>query len=551
MHSVKIEQRLGCWIEEITEKRDISKAGELLSTRKQKKYTYALRNEDQATLVRHVWHCPHCGERTPAYSDYFLEGGDRYEPVSKSKIADWATLQLSLFELPETPVYFNSPLSNATRRCPRCGKVSKPANGRWRVTYCQDKHHLTISTEITDISDLFSLKWMSNFWMSITFPLYETVVFNFRKGTTYLKLHDANGTIYTISDITQKPENWCNGPLYNAFTANRVNQRMLKRTFSEHFGGTLPFSVQELTPNKYVVLTRFIGYSRSFYNAIPFTENTGRIDGSFKSVTKKLHRAENLLKVYEECMLPKGKSVRKMFFENPGLLFYKTECQELWILIHDINHYRRLLQSNANYEILSQLHLYPGVLDYYRDYIAVKGVKALVNNLEKRLADTNFEAVTYSAMNKQSRQKERERWKNGKVRKRVIDPDEYDEGEDYLATELPQPVRYSIPMHAVGKNITPCVIDGYYFNWLYSMNDYVLAGHDLKNCLKRWERWQHPVVAIFKDNEIVGAIEVNVERQCIVQAHTKRNGDIKSDELLNHAFEKWIRRYNLEYFECF
>lgn len=50
MHSVKIEQLLGCWIEEITEKLDISKAGELLSTRKQKKYTYALRNEDQATL---------------------------------------------------------------------------------------------------------------------------------------------------------------------------------------------------------------------------------------------------------------------------------------------------------------------------------------------------------------------------------------------------------------------------------------------------------------------------------------------------------------------
>ena len=66
------------------------------------------------------------------------------------------------------------------------------------------------------------------------------------------------------------------------------------------------------------------------------------------------------------------------------------------------------------------------------------------------------------------------------VRKRVIDSDEYDEGEDYLATEFPQPMRNSIHMHAVGKNITPCVIDGYYFNWLYSMNDYVLAGHNLK-----------------------------------------------------------------------
>ena len=192
MNSVRIEQRLGCWIEEITERFDISKAGELLSTRKQKKYTYALRDENHAKLVRHVWHCPHCGERTPAYAQYFQKGLDKYELVSKAKIAEWATLQLSLFELPETPMYFNSPIGNSARRCPHCGKESTPSNRKWAVTYRQDKNHLTISTEITDIRALFSLKWMSDSWISITFPLYETVVFNFRKGTTYLKLHDAN-----------------------------------------------------------------------------------------------------------------------------------------------------------------------------------------------------------------------------------------------------------------------------------------------------------------------------------------------------------------------
>ena len=62
------------------------------------------------------------------------------------------------------------------------------------------------------------------------------------------------------------------------------------------------------------------------------------------------------------------------------------------------------------------------------------------------------------------------------------------------------------------------------------------------NCLKRWERWQHPAVAIFKDNEIVGAIEVNVEWQCAVQVYTKRNGDIESNETLNNAFGKWKNR---------
>ena len=392
---------------------------------------------------------------------------------------------------------------------------------------------------------------MSNSWISITFPLYETVVFNFRKGTTYLKLHDAKGTTYTISDITQKPESWCNGPLYNAFTANRVNQRMLKRMFLEHFGRTLPFSAQELTPNKYVLLTRFIRYSRSFYNAIPFTENTGRIDGAFKRVAKKLHCAEDLPALYEEYMLPKAKSIRKIFFENPGLFFYISECQELWILIQDINLYRRLLRSEANYDILLQLHLYPGVLDYYRDYIKGKGVKMFIANLEKRFASMNIEAVTYSSMNKHSKRMEQKRWKSGKLKNRCVELDEYGEEADYITPGFPQPVRYSIPMHPVGENITPCVIDGFYFSWLYSTNDYVSAGHKLKNCLKRWERWQQPIVAIYKDTEIVGAIEVNVERLRVVQVHTKRNGDIKFDELLNHAFEKRKRRYGLKSFQYF
>lgn len=54
MHIVEVKQPLGNRIEEITERMDISKAGALLSTKKQKKYTSALRDGDQATLVRHV-----------------------------------------------------------------------------------------------------------------------------------------------------------------------------------------------------------------------------------------------------------------------------------------------------------------------------------------------------------------------------------------------------------------------------------------------------------------------------------------------------------------
>lgn len=59
-------------VEEDTEKVDLNKAAGILSTKKQRKYSYAVRNDDDvsATLYSHKVICPHCGKATLAYARY-------------------------------------------------------------------------------------------------------------------------------------------------------------------------------------------------------------------------------------------------------------------------------------------------------------------------------------------------------------------------------------------------------------------------------------------------------------------------------------------------
>ena len=90
MHTIEIKQPLGYQVEIITEKTDIFKARKILSTRKQHRYTSAIRNDGKVEMKRHILICPYCGERTPAYPRFFSNTND-YKPINKIDIKDWST----------------------------------------------------------------------------------------------------------------------------------------------------------------------------------------------------------------------------------------------------------------------------------------------------------------------------------------------------------------------------------------------------------------------------------------------------------------------------
>lgn len=544
MNTQKLLIPCGYNVEQHNETVDITTAGQILSSRKQRRYSWAIRHEWQANLTRHVWVCPHCNAHIPAYPEYFGKRSS-FEKTERPVVADWATLQLSLFEEPDKELHFNAPFQSGKMVCPKCMRESERNPRSKNLVFSKKKHYLEISLELNELKDIFSLNWMSNSWLNLSFPVYESVVFNLRNGHTFLKLHDGRGTNYTVSDITQRPNSWCNGPLYAVLDNNKVASRTLKRIFADIFGGTLPFTGAELTLDKYVLMCRFLGYSRRFYDAIPFTDNSRCIDGSFKHVAKRLHNSYNVPTIYRESSLPNAKTVRKIFFEDTGLFFYIKECERFWEILNDVNLFRELISSDSIYEILSQFHLFPGAMTFFSDYSKFKGARSLLKRLEDNLYETNLEAVMYGNLNDSAKKKERANWKKGSTgRTSFEDEDEYD--DEYYSPRLPQPVKYSTPFAKTDSMIAPCCIDGFSFTWLSSSVDYFETGSALHNCLRSWSRFNNPVVVVKDHNKIIAAIEVDIVRRIVVQARTANNRLIETESKLGNAYEKLKKRYSVE-----
>lgn len=541
---------LGYTISPISKTIDVTDIGNYLSAKKQRKYSSAIRSDQLVELTRHIWICPYCGEHIPAYPEYFNKPGT-FKSIPKAELENWANLQLSFFDAPHVPLYLNEHITGGSWRCPRCDRESSPSNKTKKVIYTQTKGKLAVSVEVTNIGDLLSMSWLKGRLTRIAFPLYETVVFNFKKGKTFLKLHTEGGSIFAIEDISQKPNTWTSGTLHEALTCSKVNMRTFRRIFRDCYHYTFPVEANELSLEAYVLMTRFIGYPRTFYDAIPFVTGSWIIDRSFKHAAKALHHAALVPAVYEKTGLPKAKSIRRIFYENPGLLFYAEECVRLWELIADVNLFRRVLSKYSIFPLLSHIHLYPGVWKYYQDYSVIKGTKSLIDRLEKNWSQTNFDAVAYAAMNNQCRKVEQMKWKNTRTRMPAPRDDDEEEEERPTVGLLPQPITYSIPMHCVCKSITPCTIDGFSFTWLHNLNEYTNAGVKLKNCLKHWKHWQHPVVVVRQKNEIVAAIEVHAEKLQIIQAHTARNRYISEESALGQAYAKWRAKFGLEHFKYF
>lgn len=531
----------GYSVEEHVETVYISDAGQILAGKRQRKYTSATRHEWQAELVRHFWVCPHCNAHIPAYPE-FLGKRSSFEKIERPVVADWATLQMSLFEEPDKALHFNNPIQNGKISCPQCKRESERNSKSKKLAFCKGKHRLEITLEVNELKDIFSLKWMSNSWLNISFPIYETVVFNFRNGHTFLKLHNGHGINYTISDITQKPYSWSNGPLYAVLDTNKVASRMLKRYFVNISRGALPFTGTELTLDKYVLMCRFLGYSRCFYNAIPFVNDSRCIDGSFKHVAKMLHDAKNIPAIYKKSSLPSAKTVRRIFFENPGLFFYIKECEQFWKVLNDVNLFRELISCESIYEILSQFHLFPGMISFFSDYSKFKGARSLIKKLEDNQYETNLEAVMYGNLNESAKKKERANWKKGRSSFEEDDEDD----DEYYPPRLSQPVKYSTPFAQTDPSITPCCIDGLSFTWLSTSADYYETGNALHNCLRSWSRSDNPVIVVKDHNTTLAAIEINTVRRIIVQARAANNRLIETGSKLENAYEKWKKKYSLK-----
>ncbi|MGN0114475.1 MAG: hypothetical protein ACI396_04050 [Acutalibacteraceae bacterium] len=296
----------------------------------------------------------------------------------------------------------------------------------------------------------------------------------------------------------------------------------------------MPFSTRQSGLCKFILQTRFTGFPTGFYDAIPFTLDSYKIDNSFAAAAQMLQNTDTAQKLISNLRLPKTKSIKRTFVTSPGLLFYTKECESLCKILGDINLFVRLLKCDAVYMILSSLHAFPGMLVFYRDYVSVKSAISLCDNLVNNCENINRFAMKYCAASSFMRESSLKRCTKEKnifnFDNRIFN--------DYVY------VPFSIPMKSPPKNMFDCTIGDFTFRSLKTMSDYTRAGKQLDNCLGTWNCMLNPVIVVYKGDSAAAAVEVHGEN--ITEALLMHNRRIKRATPIHIAIEKWRKKFGLK-----
>lgn len=540
MNDLKIQLQVpkGYQIKELTKKVDLFKACEILNSKKQLQYTKADKVDDGAILTYHAICCPYCRKKFPAYRHFLYPEKQKlseFQPnniKSEETILKWANIQLSLFnDINNKTITFQEPeYYNNLYSCPNCGYTSFFNNDNFDITLENKESSVIISRKIDDIKDVMEIKWLKKSQFSIEFPLFEKIVFDFNNHLTTIQLI-SNNNIIEKRDITNFDNSIGIGTLENLILKNTLVKRNLKRFFQLHWKTEIPFNLYELSLSNFILLTEFINYPKDFYYSIPFFKKSNYIEESFKDVSKELYDFSIAMQKLEKTPALSFKSVKRVFAKNPGLLFYKKECIILLKILRDVNLLCKIMNSKDIFQILSTLHVYPRIVDFYKDYCKVKDKISLCNQIIKNYFLLIKYAIKYSALNEFYKNEEQIKWK---------------ENDDFLKpSELlfNEPSNYSTLMSPIPEKFNDCKIDCFYFKWLRSKKEYNIAAYELDNCLNRSNFYDYPVVVVYKDSKIIAAIEVNDNE--IIQARRFKNGNISKSSLLYHAIKKWCKRFSV------
>ena len=483
-------------------------------------------------LTWHTLRCPHCGKEIPAYAHYLYNNKHSAERKTDRTLLEWLKLQFSLFDDQHDTLNFQLPeYCDKKYTCLRCGNVSHCSDKELEIIMGCNKSYVYIMREIKDINDVMELKWLTSKSLPFSFPMYERILFDFDRGTTAIQLI-INDNVWDLIDITETNLLTDSDILIKTICQNNVVKRTLKKFFQRYWHSEIPFATDEITLHKLILITRFIDFSKEFYNAIPFEGKSNRLDHSFDPVLKKLSNPECAMKMLANSSLPYTKSIKRLFTKKNGLFFYIEECKTLFDIIDDLNLFCRIMNSSEAYHIVSTLHYYPAIANFYRDYGEVKGKNSLCHHLLNHLRAVNHQAIIYCSLSSYGKDEEQLKWIENKRF--------FEQNDSQLILSYSD---FSAPMHTVPQHINDCTIDCFHFKWLRTKCEYKEAGRKLDNCLGNWSCHDNPVVAVYKGKKVIAAIEVNENR--IIQAYRSHNNTINKHSALFLAIEKWCDKYSL------
>ena len=509
---------------------NIDKAVEILSSKKQKRYTSAVRrDEGDAILVSHYYECPHCRNRVPAYPRYtnglFNENKRIRDKVERDKVHKWGQRQISIFDNENSEIFFNAVVENKLGyRCPECNGTVYAIDCEREVTVTCRRGKISVTTEIISFAELASFPCFCNKNTAVTFPIYEKTVFNLNKGRCCLEVTSADGAVLFKRDVTDSPEA-VNGALPHIIKESKSVKRYLYRLFLSK-QGKIAFSAREMSFEKFVLITRFGGFDRRFYDCIPFKDECCAVHKSFRHLLRHFVNGDRLCRFYERSGLPSMKSVRRYIFEHAGLLFYTDGLEILWRSIGDPNLFLRVMDSDTVFNVISDLHSYPAIGVLLDDFSVLVGKAPLVRAVNECWGAVTAYGKSYVAMSAKRRREEQRDWNSR------------------LFCDRRCRGRESVSLPMTLTTLADTAVEGFYYQCLRSGREYKLAASVLHNCLGTWHGRGSAVVVVKRHGVIVAAIEIL--GRVITQAYAQNNQEISTYPELNSSYTAWKKKYGLE-----
>lgn len=521
----------------------------VLSTEKQCKYSKAeyYKEADVVILTRHLLICPNCGSYIPAYANYFTSHKPR-KKINRNSAYEWCGTYSSLFDAENTNKQLDlyTPLTDYTSNlsCPACEYRTRISDSSEEIIFEIKRRKITLTSKINTLSEFLMLDWSYKENEVTSFPLYESITFNFKKHKVFLELYQEDGSRLCVRDITNGlPEKQCNSKLLKLINNNIFVKTSLLRYFKKIWNGIkIPFTKNEVNLKYFVYMTTYIGFNKDFYLNIPsYLENDTLFDTSFKREKKLLSKSDNLIQLLENSTLPKLKSIKKLLFENQHYFFYFSEIQQLFNLLGgDSNLLISFLQSPNGYIHLFLLHSQPGIMNFYSDFSKLKSPLALHKILMNYGYKTTEYALFYSSLNTTLRKQERKKWNEKKVKVVFDDTTKRCEQTETLFSEESK--------HHHPFELKEQTYNGFTFRLLKNRKQQIQLGQQLRNCLES-TYYSTPIVAVIKNGHYVAAIEIDPEYKAINQAFLSDNEPIYEDKNIFKAFKTFAKKNKINYNE--
>ena len=512
-------------------------------------YTVARRDAGagEIRLTRHWYTCVNCyayfnasdmqltKNEVEQDEDAETPGDAIHLSSGKKDFFEWA-LQLALpgFEHDREDYIFRTLPDKP--ECPHCGYIATSTTTQYHDYRIHSTAKSTIVTQIILSSNdyVYSLPYSDTNKKEISFPVFVQLVFEHDSKKTYFALSDIN------DEFLEEPFEVCSEKaLINYIIGDHLSvdtplrNKLIDIFASLFYDGAIPFDKSDITLDLLILLNTFQSYPGNFYSSIPFAGFTLRVDESFQETSAMLisNNYKDIENIYRHYSLPQKKSIRRIVFSTPALLFFAKELATIPFQ-NNIDILRSLLSSDSVFAILSKLHSLPGVSLFISDLIEARGEANAWSFVKKNIPYLEYGAALY-LLSEPNKRLQMLRQKNAYFY------------EQFLSGITPT---YSLPIPKNKGNIQDCRVGDYYFVSPRNTFDIMQAGIELSNCLARRQYRMNQFFFVKDNNDYVAAIEVF--RGEVIEAFRAENAPIKDDKNLFAAFTQWAAMNNFGINKC-